>query len=360
MNSDTEPERRAEESLRRCLERVPFASIESVQLKPMLGDVRPDLVVTLQVPWGRQELVVDVKNNGQPRVARAAASQLYRYRDAFPGSYGVFAAPYISSKAAEICREAGIGYADFSGNCLLSFGTVYVEREGRPNLFREKRELRSLFAPKATRILRVLLDAPGTPWKVKDLATEARVSLGQVSNVLKLLRDREWVVAKREGTILSEPEQLLSEWTKNYTFRRNTQRTFYSLDTVADVELRIASTCRDQNWRYALAGFSAGARWAPAVRYRQVMAFVEEPMDDLVTALDLKRVESGANVVLMEPYDEGVFYGSTAVEGACVTSAIQTYLDLVNFRGRGEEAATAVLQRILRPRWLPDETTPPS
>jgi hypothetical protein len=61
----------------------------------------------------------------------------------------------------------------------------------------------------------------------------------------------------------------------------------------------------------------------------------------LVDRLRLKPVSSGANVTLIEPYDEGVLYGAREIERAPVVSPVQLYLDLTKTKGRGEEAASA-------------------
>jgi hypothetical protein len=48
-------------------------------------------------------------------------------------AYGIFIAPYISPDAGKICEDAGIGYLDLAGNCLLSFETIYIRQAGAPN-----------------------------------------------------------------------------------------------------------------------------------------------------------------------------------------------------------------------------------
>jgi hypothetical protein len=53
----------------------------------------------------------------------------------------------------------------------------------------------------------------------------------------------------------------------------------------------------------------------------------------------------------MKPYDEGVFYNTQNVDGMPIVSAVQIYLDLMKIRGRGEEAANAVLERVIRKIW---------
>src|SRR3990170_4950097 len=201
-----------ENALRACLQRVPFLEIESLRRDLKVGDVCIDIVATVRIAKQRQRLALEVKNNGQPRVARAAAYQLARVLENEPGIYGVFAAPYISPQTAEICVKEKIGYLDLAGNCRLTFGQVYIEKEGNPNPFAEKRDLRSLYSPKAARVLRVLLSDPKKPWRVQALAEEAEVSLGQVSNVKSLLEDREWIKRSAAGLLLKDPESLLSEW----------------------------------------------------------------------------------------------------------------------------------------------------
>jgi len=59
---------------------------------------------------------------------------------------------------------------------------------------------------------------PPKKWKVEELAKEAEVSLGQVSNVKKLLMDREWIRVDKTGFMMNEPEQLLGEWQEKLFF----------------------------------------------------------------------------------------------------------------------------------------------
>ncbi len=100
-----------------------------------------------------------------------------------------------------------------------------------------------------------------------------------------------------------------------------------------------------------MTGFSGADRMAPFVRYSKMMAYVDESREDPADFLNLKKVTSGANVTLLTPYDEGVYYGSRDLNGIQVASPIQVYLDLVGERGRGEEAAKELMERVIRPSW---------
>jgi len=349
--TERELNRKTIEARKRCLEDVSFVDGPIVPSQPNVGDMTPDLLLKLIVPGGEKQLIIERKTVGQPRIARNAVNQLLRYLQDFPKAYGVFVAPYISPRAAEICMKEGIGYLDLAGNCHLSFGHIYIEKTGNPNPFSDKRDLRSLYSHKATRVLRVLLLNPKTTWRLQSLAEEADVSIGLVSKVKKLLADREWITMDTGGLRLAESEVLLAEWAENYTYRKNEIREFYSLKSIPEIESRIAELLPGTGLRYALTGFSGADRLAPFTRYHKVTAYVDETDEDLASILNLKKVTSGANVSLFTPYDKGVFYGTRDFRGFQVASPIQVYLDLHTYRGRGEEAAKELMERVIRPSW---------
>src|SRR3990172_2591838 len=104
-------------TLRADLEKVPFLKILSWKKEARIGDFAPDLLVKLALPAGEHTIIAEIKSSGQPRFAREAVNQLFRYRDESPGMYAVFLAPYISSQAAAICEKNDVGYADVAGDC---------------------------------------------------------------------------------------------------------------------------------------------------------------------------------------------------------------------------------------------------
>ena len=349
-----ETEEKAERALRQCLGRVPFLKVDSLLRGVRNGQLNRadiDLFATVSLPDRKQTLIAEVKTNGQPRFARDTVNLLLRQRELYPGSYGVFIAPYVSSQAAEICRADGIGYLDFTGNCFLCFGQVYIEQRGNPNTFNVKRDLRSLYSPRAERILRVLLNDPRRTWKMQELASEADVSLGQIANIKNLLADREWIESSGKGVALKEPEKLMTEWAENYSYRKNDIREFYSLKSLGEIEAEIARACAENNINYALTGFSGAARIAPFVKYQRVMVYTESRIEELLALLNLKKVTTGANVQLFIPYDEGVFYGAREIDAVRTVSPVQLYLDLINMKGRGEEAAQEILEKAIKPAW---------
>lgn len=347
-----EIERQAKAALVECLTTVPGLRIVSSERQTRDADGIADTRIRVKERSGRKwDLFVVAKSSGQPAAARVAVSDLFRYLNNKPNACGIFAAPYISEKAAELCARDRVGTVDLSGNCRLNFGDIYIERIGQPNRFAEKRELRSLYSPRATRLLRALLTHPKRIWKLQDLAREAKVSIGQAFKVKERLIEREWLRSAPNGITLTTPLDLLTEWSANYSWRTNRTRDYYSLKSTSEIEADLADYCLTQGTDYALTGFSGAARLAPSVRYQRVIAFVADARPEKLSALGLKPVPSGANVTLLTPYDDGVFYDTREVGGIRIATPIQVYLDLMGFRGRGEEAAQTLLERVIKPTW---------
>jgi hypothetical protein len=209
-NSEKEILEKAESALRLSLLKVPFLELTAIERESAAEDMLLDILATVRIGQKLRRIALVVKNNGQPRMVRTAAYQFERYKKTNPDTYCMIAAPFISQQAADICAKEGIGYLDIAGNCRITFDQVYIEQEGNPNPFAKKRDLRSLYSPKAARVLRVLMNDPKRSWKVQSLADEASVSLGQVSNVKSLLQDREWITSGDAGFVLNAPAQLLA------------------------------------------------------------------------------------------------------------------------------------------------------
>ena len=312
-----------------------------------------DFVLRVSGSFGEKTLVGDFRRSGQPRFIRDGVEALRKYLGTLEGAYGVVTAPYISPDGAELCRLEGVGYADLAGNCRISFGTVHVERTGLPNPYAKdyRRELRSLYTPKCERVLRVLLEEPGRKWSTLPLAAAAGVSPALISKIRKALVNREWLGGGHGGFTLRSALPLLAEWAANYRWDRNAVGRYYSPEDSAAAERRLAERCAARGVHCCMTGFSAAARLAPMVNDGRTFAYVERGAAGIAEEAGLKPVPSGANVMLITPYDEGVFIGALEVDGATVASPYQTYLDLTALGGRGAEAAEAVLEQRIRPRW---------
>lgn len=321
------------------------------------GTLHAEIAAVVHLRGGdTHTLVVDFKRVGQPRFARLAANWFQRRIpsarvEGLPDPTPVFAAPYISDRGAAVAAEEGMGYFDLAGNARLAFGPVYVERSGHPNPYDDDRALASLFAPKTSRVARALLAHPARVWRLQELADEVDVSLGLVAKAKASLLDAEYARDSPGGLALADPDGLLDAWLIADR-RRPKPCGYYSLDSISETERRIADTARASGARAALTSFSGAERVAPHVRYTHASALVEAgALEEVADRAGLRPVETGANVRLHEPYDDGAFYGAQDIDGVSVAHPVQLVLDLAREKGRGEEAADFLRRHALAPTW---------
>lgn len=313
----------------------------------------PDIRFAVKTKTGRVfTLFVEVKSLGQPRYVRMAISQLNESVSIKKNVYGVIGALFLSDESQNICKDAGFGFIDVAGNCFLQFNNFYIQIQGKVNPFPTTRLLRSIFSPKSTRALRVLLRYPHQKWYVKELSNEAQLSLGQTSNIKKRLLEYDWIEETDEGKIrLINPAALLSNWSEHYDYKNNTIRYFYTSDNVVNFELRLSEYLNKTKTEYAFTMTSGASRVAPFLRYNRVFCYIKNNIDEIIHHLNMKEVTSGANIIFMKPYDEGVFYNTQVIDNFIIVSDIQLYLDLKKFKERGEEAAEFILNERIKKTW---------
>jgi len=316
-----------------------------------------DFAINIEMGEARHTLWVDIRRHGHPREARQAAlnlkDALSRAKKSDGRTHAVFMAPAISPESARVCREENVHYLDFAGNGEIKLPGAYYHVEGRENTFRESRALQSLFSPKAASIIRVLLNGPLRSWKVEELAKASGASLGMVSNVRKLLLNQELAEDTDQGLRVTQPERLLNLW-KSKAHRHRDQRVeAYSLDDIPDLEQRVLKHCRENNLSFGFTGLCAAARLAPFVPYSHVEVYVSN-LNELLDGLRLKKIDSGGNITIIQPVDEGVFYQPRHAENLDTVSPVQIYVDLYGQHSRREEAADFLLGQIIRKEWQND------
>ena len=272
-------------------------------------------------------------------------------KEAAKGRYSMVMAPYISEKSEQVCIENGIGYADLSGNILLSAGSVYIYEKGNPNKFSKKKEIGNIFYASSTKtllILRKMLEDTGRAWKIKDLATEAGCSIGMVSRVKEKLCEQLWAEMTSEGLKLIDSRGLLDAWSQIYTQSTAKMIPCYTLETLPKFEKRIKELYDEQGIERCLTGLAGGTRYAPVVRYNRVHVLVgSEDIAEFMEYSGCKRVESGANVMLIEAQPDQM-NGLRNINGDLVASPVQVFLDCTQIKGRGAEMADVIFEKEIK------------
>lgn len=375
VNIDNLPHREVErifiERLRVILAEV-FPKVE-MDVRSLSGpDQGVDFIASVQVPNGPQlELLVEYKTHPRPslvpesprRVEMPAVSitrdfnadHTIRHIQAW-----VFAAPFVSPRLAEVCWDRGWGWFDLAGNCRIGVpGLLYLDRKGHAPVHSASRPDVNLGTPEASRILRVLLksEPEARRWKSqRDLqqATEPGVSLGLVNKIVAHLRSEGYLASdEAEGLRVIDPEKLLFAWRDAYRFDRIPRLDLFTLLKAPEIEKIIREVNLDNSPNLAWAAFSAAERQAPMVRQSKywLMAAGESP-ESLREMLQAKPVDTGANLTLLTAPDRGYLADADHESGlAACTSPLQTYLDTWHAGGRGQEAAEAILDQKLRPKW---------
>ena len=311
-----------------------------------------DIMLRLKVGDKTKNLLCEVVSQRYPKQLREKGLQLLEISQRGTKGYPVIIAPYISELGREVCKKIGVGFLDLSGNAYLDFDSFYMEIEGKPNRFKYPSEPTGLFNPKAERILRFYLlkgsEKEGSGNSYRNITKEVGVSLGQLSKVNKKLDEFGLWLEQPEGLKIIDKTKLLDLWGENYRSERNEVLNLYSIMQASQIEKQLAEFCKTKKIQYALTLFSGANRFAPFTRYNVGTSYFSGDVAELKRDLELKEVTSGANLQILVPYDEGVYYKVQEVDSVRVANPIQIYLDLYNYAGRGREQAEFLRERIIK------------
>ena len=270
------------------------------------------------------EVIVEVKTNPvEPRFANLAAYQLrelshLRYQEVENGGpqpIPMLVAPFLSPLAREILEDAGISYADSTGNIRFSADrpAIFIANQGSDrNPFREKRPLHSLRGGRSARVVRGLLDYR-PPFGIRELADQIRSTPASVSRVSNLL-ERDAIVTKESprGRIDSvDWNKLVHRWIMDYDFATSNDLTTW-LDPRGARAL--FDRLRDADFQYAVTGSFAANRLAPVAEPRLATLYTEDPVDT-AERLNLRLAETGGNVMIVHPFDPVAWERTECVDG---------------------------------------------
>jgi hypothetical protein len=309
----------------------------------------PIQVVEAELDGERHNIVIATGRHERPDAALETIRRLRALGRCIKNPHLVFCAPFVGASVADICRREQVGYLDSDGYHRLDLANLST---GRRSLEKERRSSpRLCYARKSERVLRVLLTVPRREWRLRELADEIDVSVPLVYQAKRALAARRWLDPASDGIRLRERRSLLEEWAREYRYERNRAHDYRSPCSNAEIEELVVREGEGRSIRVALTGFSAAARLAPTVRCRRAMIYCEKDAGSIAREIGLRPTSGGALVTLIEPYDEGVFYGLERRDGMPLVSAVQTHLDLAKQEPPGEEAARTIVEEVIEPGW---------
>lgn len=328
-----------------------------------LSDAGFDLLATVPLPGGgKAALCVECKGELRPSVFLAMAGRRFSPVGRPKVVVPVLALPWVSPRVAELCAEHGWSWFDLAGNHRLDVpGLLHLRSTGHESVHVRPRPTANLSTREAGRVIRAMLvpEHGGMRWTQREMQNHCQpnVSLGLVNKVVRHLRDEAFVEDAEDGGFrLRDPLKLLFAWRDAYHFDRHERRGYFTLLQGNKLRDALAGLGLQTGGFAAYAAFSAAESQAPHVRQPKTWMYVrEQDISKFEALVEAKRVESGENLVVLIPDDDGVFYigdgGSAGVNRMACTNAVQTYVDLHHCGGRGEEAAEALLSQHLKPEW---------
>ncbi|MDP2157622.1 MAG: hypothetical protein Q8K68_07945, partial [Nitrospirota bacterium] len=192
------------------LSKVPFITFKDAKTGKGPKSGAEVFAVKVSIEGKPINFILEVKSQGEPRLVRMAINQLKDNLNSTKDTYGILAAPYLSDASRQICKEAGVGCIDLAGNAFIAFRNIYLDISGISNPFTSSRISKSIFSPKSSRVLRVLLSDPSKRWHVDGLSREAGISIGLTSRVKQSLLALEWIKEENKSFYMVKPEEALN------------------------------------------------------------------------------------------------------------------------------------------------------
>jgi hypothetical protein len=311
---------------------------------------RPDLVATVTAPNGDGVVYVgEVRRDGSGRQVRDAVERLQRHTVRRPGSRPLFVAPWIGERSRELLTAEGVGFVDVTGNVRLTADHpgLFVAAEGASkNPWPTDKALQSLRGRGTARALRALLDfAP--PYGVRELAARSGASAATLSRTIELLEREALVESDERGAVVDiDWAGTIRRWSQDYDV-------LHSNDSVGYLQprglLSLTETLKVTKLPYALTGSLAATELAPIAPARLGMVYVDDARASSAE-LDLREADAGANVTLLEPYDDVVFDRSIEWRGLRIVNPTQLAADLLTGPGRAPSEGEEILA------WMKDRT----
>jgi hypothetical protein len=303
--------------------------------------VRPDAILDIEAPDGAKAFVaVEVQQAIRPRDVDRMTDQLRRY----PSDASMVMAPYLTARTRELLEKSSAGFADATGNLRLALSrpAVFIKSSGaKSDPWPTERPTKSLRGPVGGRVVRALCDFR-PPYGVRELAARADLLPGTLSRFLAFLEDEVLVRRSIKGRIEDvDWVALLRRWSADYSFAesKNTIKRFVEPRGLPELERKLGNS----GLRYAITGSLATRRAAPIAPVRLAAVYVDS-LAKAIGELGLTATETGANILLAEPFDPVVFERTWRdANGLTYAAPPQVVADLLTGPGRSPNEAEAMI-----------------
>lgn len=316
------------------------------------GETTVDLAGTI----GGVPFIVEVKADGGVAAVQHALDGLRAVDDAVR----IVVVPFMSSAGRERCEASGVSWIDLSGNARLRIQQgdlrVAVHVEGKPDAFRGPGRPRNAFAPKAARVVRLLLADPACRWTQSEIAKAADLGPGYVSRIVRHLEEERLLDRDDDRAVWPpDPGLLLDAWADADAFRHEVLTGHVPGRSGEERARRLQDALADHGLGHAFTGLAAAWAYTHAAAFRSVSCYVTGNGAVRSRALadaGFRADTNAPNTRVLLPADEGVFDGAREAAGLECASPVQAVVDLAHEPERAAEFREALRERALP--WSPN------
>lgn len=296
------------------------------------------------------KFLIEWKGAGTLPLVRDAVTYLQQVAAKESGYILVVAVPFMGEGGKDFCLAENVSWLDLSGNAHIAAPNVVVHIEGKPNKFKNAGRPKNLFAPKSSRISRLLLTDPERALTQREIAGETGLNETLVGRVVRELEKNNLLDRNSAGAVKpSDPNLLLDAWHEPYRFDKHLILPKFAAYRTGNAALmNLAEILERNKIDYAATGLAGSWLASQFASFRLTTFYMSEmPSEKLLDDLKLVDQSTGANVWLVVPDDEGVFQGASIRNGVSCVHPVQLYLDLKGHPERSKEAAAAIRDEYL-------------
>lgn len=319
-------------------ERMPPGwTLRSKRPEPLARSGRPavDLLIEVTSPAGEAALLaVEVKSRVEPRRLPELARRIREMAGGdMPGAVPVLGAAYLSPRARDLLQELDVGYIDTTGNVRITTSApgLFISADGDDRDPWPRRDvLQSLRGRGAARAVRAIVDV-APPFGVRELAEATGVPAPTLSRVVRLL-EREGLVTRRSrGPVEAVDWQgVIRRWAQDYD-QTGSNTAITRLEPRG--LLALTDKLRAATLDYAATGAFAAQHFDPVAPARVATLYVAD-VTAATESLGLRETDTGANVVLLEPFDPVALDRTIERDGLRCVAPSQLAVDLLTGPGR--------------------------
>jgi hypothetical protein len=325
------------------VERVDY-SAESID------NYKPDLIFYI----GDRIFVMAAKARTASATLEQAARQIQAYvaalkkshhRDAIP----LLVLPYVGNECRGNLQAIQANWVDLCGNADIRAPGLRIHVVGNENIFKKRGRTENIFAPKSSRVTRILLEEPKIARSQSEISKLTDLTAGYVSRVVGRLLADGYIERLDSGKLRStSPHLLLDAWRSAYDFQRHTIIAAHTATRSGPETInKVISVLKTPN--YAVTGLAGAWLLSGHASFRFTTIYVDVlPNARELASGGIELVDRGANIWLVIPNDRFVLVNSQEKSGLNVASPLQIYLDLKSQPERSKAAAEDIRENFLK------------